>query len=158
MLSAKQVAPGKTGEIEITVKTDGLTALNKTVTVTTNDLRQPSVQLTMMGIVEPEFAFSERNIYFGSGPKGKQVVKELLITVHPQRDSKILSASTDDANVAVTLEPVSGSGGKKYRLVAVQKPETREGYHFGMVLLKTTSVRSPEVRISVRGMVTASQN
>jgi hypothetical protein len=157
LLSAKQVTPGKTGEIEITVKTDGLTAINKIVTVSTNDPRQPSVQLTLAGMVEPEFALSERNIYFGSNPKGKQVVKELLITVHPQRDSKIVGASTDDANVTVTLEPVAGSGGKKYRLVAVQKPETKEGYHFGTILLKTTSARSPEVRLSVRGMVTAGQ-
>jgi len=158
LLSAKQVAPGKTGEIEITVKTDGLTAINKVVTVSTNDPRQPSVQLTLTGIVETEFALSERNIYFGSNPKGRQVVKELLITVHPQRDSKVLGASTDDVNVAVMLEPVAGSNGKKFRLVATQKPETKEGYHFGTILLKTTSPQIPELRVSVRGMVFAGQN
>jgi hypothetical protein len=155
LLSAKQVAPGQSGDIEVSVRTEGLTGINKVVHVTTNDPRQQIIGLTLLGTVEPEFALSERNIYFGSNPRGKAVVKELTITVHPQRDSKILSAQTDDANVTVAFTPVAGSNDKSYKLVATQKADAKDGYHFGTVLLKTTSKQFPEVRVSVRGMVTA---
>jgi len=155
LLSAKQVAPGQSGELEVSVRTEGLTGINKIVNVTTNDPRQQIVGLTLLGQVEPEFALSDRNVYFGTNPRGKTVVKELTIVVHPQRPSKILSAQTDDPNVTVALAPIAGSNDKSYKLVATQKPDAKDGYHFGTVLLKTTSKQFPELRISVRGMVTA---
>ena len=154
MLSAKHVPPGQTGQIEVSVRTVDLTAINKSVTVTTNDPRQPVIGLTLTGVVEPEFALSERNIYFGTNPKGREVVRELLVTVHPERNWRITGAQTDDQNVTVNLEPVSGSNGKKYRLVAIQKADTPVGYHFGGVLIKTTRPQSPDLRLSVRGIVT----
>ena len=55
----------------------------------------------------------------------------------------------------VALAPIAGSNDKSYKLVATQKPDAKDGYHFGTVLLKTTSKQFPELRISVRGMVTA---
>ena len=155
MLSAKQVAPGKRGRIEVSVKTQGLTAVRKTVIISTNDPQRPQLTLNLTAAVEPEFSLSDRAIYFGSAPAGQSVVKELFITIPPDKTVKVVGAESTDQVVGVRLESVSGAGGGKVKLIAVRKADARPGYHFGMVLLKTTSVLNPEIRIPVRGIVKA---
>ena len=102
MLSAKQIPPGQSGQIEAAVKTEGVSGkIEKTVTVTSNDPRQPQVVLNLVAIVEPEFNLSERMIYFGSAPQGKPVVKEVEIRIPSERSVKVLSAESTDAAVTV---------------------------------------------------------
>jgi hypothetical protein len=157
LLSAKQVEPGQSGEIEVNIKTEGLTTLSKSVNVTTNDPRQPFVRLTITGVVQPEFVLSERSIYFGLVPKGKEATKEIVITIPPEKAVKVLSAESTDQSVTVRLEPIHDSNGKKVRLVAVQRAEVKEGYHSGTITIKTTSALTPELKLSVRGIITADQ-
>jgi len=154
LLSAKQIPPGQSGQIEAAVKTEGVSGkIEKTVTVTSNDPRQPQVVLNLVAIVEPEFNLSERMIYFGSAPQGKPVVKEVEIRIPPERSVKVLSAESTDAAVTVKLEPIDGAKGHAVKLVATQKADAAEGYHFGNLVVKTSSSFTPELRIPVRGMV-----
>ncbi len=159
MLSAKSIPPGQTGQIEAAVKTEGVTGrVTKTVTVKSNDPRQPELQLQLTAVIESEFNLSERSIFFGSVPKGKEVVKELYITIPPEKSVKILGAESTDQYVSVKLEPVAGANGKKLKIVAVQKADAKEGYHFGNLVIKTTSALTPEIKVPMRGMITAVQN
>ena len=158
MLSAKQVAPGQTGEIEVSVNTENQSAINKSVTVTTNDPKHQQVVLSLTANVEPEFTLSERAIYLGSVPKGKESARELVITVAEGKDAKLLSAETTDENVSVKLEPLAGSNGKKFRLIVTQRADAKDGYHYGTIVIKTSSRVNPELKIPVRGMVVAPQN
>jgi len=158
LLSAKQIAPGQRGEIEVTVKTEGLSAINKTVTVRSNDPKQPQVVLSMTAVVEPEFQLSERSVYFGSVPRGKEVVKELTVTIPADKSAKLLSAESTDQYVAAKMEQVAGSDGRKYKITVAQKPDAKDGYHFGMIVIKTSSSLTPELKIPVRGMVTPPQS
>ena len=158
MLSAKHVAPGQTGEIEVTVNTENQSVINKSVTVTTNDPKNQQIVLSLTASVEPEFTPSERAINFGSVPKGKEAAKELVITVAEGKDAKPLSVETTDENVSVRLEPPAGSNGKKFRVIVTQKSDAKDGYHYGIIVIKTSSRFNPELRISVRGTVVAPQN
>jgi len=128
--------------------------LSKTVTVRSNDPKQPQLLLTINGSITPEIALSEPSIYFGSNPRGQEVVKDLFLEIAPDRPVKILSVASTDENVTVKIEPVAGANGKKIRLIAVQKPTTGEGIHFGNIVIKTTSQLKPEIKITVRGIVT----
>jgi hypothetical protein len=141
--------------VEVAVKTDGMAAgpLSKSVTVMSNDPRQPRILLTVTAAITLEFSASERQIYFGQVPRGKEVVKEVVISIDPARSVKLLAAESTDQYVTVRLEPVPGSNGKKVKLVAVQKPDAKDGYHFGQLVIKTSSALTPELRIPVRGMV-----
>ena len=159
MLSAKQVQSGKSGQIEVSVNTQGLMgALDKSVNITTNDPRQPVVTLNVKAIVEPEISVSEPSIYFGTVPKGKEVTKEIYITLPADKPIRILSAESMDQNVAVKIEPVPGTNGKKAKLKATQKADAKIGYHFGRIVVKTTSSLTPEISIYVRGVIAALSN
>jgi hypothetical protein len=153
LLSAKQIAPGESGRIEVSVNTHGQTAIHKSVVVISNDPKQPQISLSLTGVVIPEFSLSERFVYFGSVKPGQEVVKELLITIPPEKTVKVLSAESTDQYVTARLEPVPGSNGKKVKLTVTQKPDTKPGYHFGTVVVKTSSPLTPELKIPVRGNV-----
>jgi DNA polymerase/3'-5' exonuclease PolX len=155
LLSAKQIAPGQSGEIEISVKTEGVPAINKTVTVTTNDPRNQQLVLTITAAVEPEFVLSERTIYFGNVPRGKEANKELIITITTDKPLKLLSVESTEPSFAARLESSAGGNEKKTRLVAVMKADAKDGYHFGTLVIKTSSSLTPELKVPVRGMVVA---
>jgi hypothetical protein len=155
VLSAKKIAPGQSGQIEVSIKTENMSALNKTVTVTTNDPQQPQVVLTITAVVEPEFQLSERSIYFGNNPAGKEVTKELTVTIPPDKPGKLTSVESTDQTVTVKMEPVDGSNGKKTRVIATQRADAKEGYHFGLVVIKTSSATTPVLKVPIRGMVSA---
>ena len=137
------------------MKTEGQTSLSKSVRVTTNDPAHPEITLNLRANVIPEFALSERAIYFGNVPLGKESVREILITIPPDKPVKLVSAEATDKNFTVRLEPVPGTSGKTVKLIAVQSADAKPGYHFGAITVKTTSTSKPELSIPVRGLVTA---
>ncbi len=139
------------------MSTQGLTAVHKSITVTTNDPKNRQILLTVTAAVQPEFILSDRIIFFGSVPRGTEAVKSIVITISTDEPVKLLSAESTDASFAVRLEPVEESNGKRLRLTGFLKSDAKEGYHFGMLVVKTTSSFTPELRIPVRGTVVTPQ-
>jgi hypothetical protein len=147
-VSAKQIQAGRSGRIEVTVDTEGLTgAVEKSVNIITNDPRRPSVSLSIRADVRPEISVSSPSIYFENVPKGREVTKEVIITIAAERSIKILSAESTDESVTAKLEPVPDSEGKKVKLIATQKGDGKIGYRLERVVVKTTSYLTPELAI-----------
>ena len=155
LLSKNKIPPGNSGEIEVVIATKDLPAseLSKTVSVMSTDPKQPVVVLTLTAVVEPEFVISELSIFFGNVPRGQEVTSEILVTIPANKPFKLLEASSTDANVTVKLEPVAGSNGKQFKVIALQKADAAEGFHTGAIVIKTTSPTKPELKIPVRGLV-----
>lgn len=156
MLSAKRIAAGKSGRIEVSIKTESLIGpVEKLINVTTNDPRQSTVALVIKAQVEREIEVSEPSIYFGNTPQGKEVSREIIITLPADKAIRILKTESMDPNVAVKMEPVGNSGGKKFKLTATQKADAKLGYHFGRIVIKTSSSYAPDIFIDERGIVAA---
>ncbi len=156
MLSAKKTLPGRSGQIEVGVKTTDISGiLEKLVYVTTNDPGNPEVRLTVKATVEPEIALSEYGIFFDTAPRGREVRKEVILTIPAGKPIKILSAESNDPKVSVKLEPVPGSNGQKWKLIAIQKADAKPGYHFGEIVVRTSSRLTPKISIYERGTVAA---
>jgi len=147
-LSTKQIQAGQSGQIEVSIDTAGLTgAIEKSVNIITNDPRRPSVSLSVRADVQPEITISSPSIYFEKVPEGKEVTKEVIITVPAERSIKILSAESTDASVIVKLEPVPDSDGKKVKLMATQRGDGKIGYRLERIIVKTTSYLTPELSV-----------
>ncbi len=166
LLSAKKIAPGKSGQLEVKIATADLTAMSrslsetvsisKTVTVTSNDSKQPKVVLTLTALIIPEIALSEPSIYFGIHPRGQEIARDVLVEITPDRPVRLLNATSTDDNVVVRLEPIPGSDDKQIKVVAILKATASEGQHQGVILIKTSSSLKPELKIPLRGIVTKS--
>ena len=129
--------------------------LEKFVSVTTNDPGNPEVRLTVKATVEPEIAVSEYGIFFENAPRGMEARREVILTIPAGKSIKILSAETNDPKVSVKLEPAPGSNGQKWKLIAIQKADAKPGYHFGEIVLRTSSRFTPKISIYERGTVAA---
>ena len=148
--SAKQIKAGQSGQIEVSVDTAGLIgAIDKSVNILTNDPRRRSVSLSIRADVQPEISVSSPSIFFENVPIGKEVTREVTITVQAERSIKILSAESTDESVIAKLEPVPDTEGKKIKLVATQKGDGKIGYRSGTIIVKTTSYLTPELSIYV---------
>jgi hypothetical protein len=159
LLSAKKTLPGRSGQIEVDVKTTDISGiLEKLVYVTTNDPGNPEVRLTVKATVEPEIALSEYGIFFENAPRGREVRKEVILTIPAGKPIKILSAESSDPQVSVKLEPVPGSNGQKWKLIAIQKADAKPGYHFGEIVVRTSSRLTSKISIYERGTVAAPGN
>jgi hypothetical protein len=147
-LSAKQIQPGQSGQIEVSVDTAILIgAINESVNIITNDPQRPSIFLSMKADVQPEIRVSSPSIYFENVPKGEEVTKEVMLAIAAERSIKILSAESSDESVTVKLEPVPGSDGKKVKLTATHKSDGKIGYRFENITVRTTSYVTPELSI-----------
>jgi hypothetical protein len=147
-LSSKQIRAGQSGRIEVSVDTAGLTgAMDKSVNITTNDPRRPSVSLSVRADVQPEISVSSPSIYFENVPKGEEAAKEVIISIPPERSIKVLSAESTDESVLVKLDSLPGSDGRKVKLTATQKGDGKTGYRSGSIIVKTTSYLTPELSI-----------
>ena len=149
-LSAKQIHPGQSGQIEVVLDTTGLNGVvDKSVNIITNDPRRPSVSLSVRADVQPEIGVSSPSIYFENVPKGKEVTKEVILAVPAEKFIKILSAESTDESVVVRLEPEPDSEGKKVKLSATHKGDGKFGYRLETITVKTTSNITPELSIYI---------
>ncbi len=154
MRSARQLQPGERSQIDVLIDTTGRSGpLSKVVVVETNDPENRSATLEVTALVQSEFWPSVSSVYFEMHLRGTSPSREVILTIHPRRAPNILSAESTNKNFAVQIRPIPRSGGKQYRLTAFQKPEAQTGYHFGTVIIKTTSDLNPEIRIPIRGIV-----
>jgi hypothetical protein len=158
LLSAKKIPAGKSGQIEVKIKTDHMNGpVKKSITISSNDPGHPSMTLLIKGIVEPEIGGADSEILFGTVPAGKAAVKATVLTVAPERSIKILSALSKNPAVTAKLDPVPGSKGKKWRLIAVHLANAKPGAFVGQIVVKTDSRLSPEFSVYVRGMTVAAK-
>ncbi len=154
MLSAKRTPAGKSGRIEVKIDTRSLSGtVEKLVSVSTNDPGHTVIMLSVKADVQPEIALSDSMIYFGIAPAGKEIRREILITLPAGKAIKVLSVSSTDQSVTVKLEPVPGSDGKKLRLIAIRKADARPGDHYGTIVLKTNSPLTPDIFVYASGKV-----
>jgi len=147
-LSDKQILPGHSSQIEMSVDTALLIgAIEETARITTNDPRRPSVSFSIKASVQPEISVSSPSIYFEDVLKGEQVTKEVMLTVMAEKSIEILGADASDDSVGAKLEPVPDSGGKKIRLIVTYTGDGKIGYRSESITVKTTSMINPELFI-----------
>ena len=146
MLSAKNIRAGRNGRIDARVKAEDLGSLEKQITLATNDPHHAAVTLFIKAVVEPEIGISEPSLIFEN--TGKEARKEIILTIPAAKPIKVISAVSTDPNITVSLEPVLGSNGKQMKLIAIRKPDNKWGYHYGQIIVKTTSGLAPEFTIT----------
>ena len=146
--SQKQIQPGQSGQIEISVDTALLIGdIEETARIITNDPLRRSVLFSIKADVQPEISVSSPSIYFGDVSEGEQVTREVMLTIMAKKSIEILSAESSEEDVAVKMEPIPGSGGNKVKLIATHKGGGKTGYRSGSITVKTTSAITPELSI-----------
>jgi hypothetical protein len=158
LLSAKKIPAGKSARIEAKINTNNLTGpVKKRITISSNDPGKATVTLVINAVVEPEIGMSDSQISFGDVPAAQEVVKEVILTVARGKSIRILSALSKIPAITAKLDSVPGSNGKKWRLIAMHKANTKPGAFSGPIVVKTDSRLTPEFSVYVRGVIVAAK-
>jgi hypothetical protein len=149
-----RISPGGRGKIVIMLNTSGFGGEHvvKTINVRTNDRDKPSFALVMAGDVRPFAVIDppEVNLTGNAGTKIERVVSITPIRENPFVITEVKTEKGKDLHCELTQ--VKGPGGIKYRLT-VRNTRQDKGWYIDHIYLKTTSRKSPVLKIRVLGMI-----
>lgn len=160
------IPPG--GEATITVAVDprripGFHA-KKTLTIFSNDIKNPTVAVTVETFVDPEFEVPEK-LSFGDVPKGEARSASITFRQLDNEPLELTSAETyvpegqpapTDISYAITRLPESewkAPGKAEYTLTATLDPSIAPGAFRHTCVVKTNVARLPLYRFTVEGNV-----
>jgi hypothetical protein len=148
-VSPLNVPPGGESKVLVRFWTNELPTgegMFRPVRLKTNDPRRPEIDIGVTLSVRDEFGLSETMIDF-DGNLQSRAEHLVLITRTPGGSSEILSVSSTDDSVSVRR--IDQSSGIILRVNEISPLKSR--IHFGNIIIRTTSLFRPEIRIPVRG-------
>jgi len=136
------IRPGKSTDLVVTVRTEEFQpgAFLRRIVVDSNDPKRPSTELQIKGTIVQEFSLSRPEIDLRDGPQQLQISGTAAVT----------KAESSDPHVEVELQ----SPGHLTSVVVLKERKGSPPFHFGLLVLKTTSQFRPEIRLPIRKLGT----
>lgn len=136
------VSPGKSTDLVVTVRTEEFQSgtFLRRIMVDSNDPSRPRTELQIKGTIVQEFWLSSPEIDLRDGPKKLQISGTAAVT----------KAETSDRHVDVAFQRL----GPFKSVVILKEREGAPPFHFGVLVLKTTSTYRPEIRVPIRKLGT----
>jgi len=151
ILSSKEIEPGKIGEIKATFSTKRYRGKqSKTIYVSSNDPKHPTVQLKIQTTIKSAGSFKPRNIQFGQITRGEKISR--VIELMPEGEEIKIAEITASPDVfsARILEDENDNADKqsetdKNRPILIEvsvSPEAPIGRHNGNL---TVTINHPKI-------------
>ncbi|MDQ6809953.1 MAG: DUF1573 domain-containing protein [Verrucomicrobiota bacterium] len=116
------VAPGEKGEITATFNIGGRTGVQtKTVTVTTDDPKQPTTLLTLKAVIAQGLELQPALVFWESG----EASKPKTITVKTSKEMPVKSLDVASSNPDFSTKVESGPGEGEFRINVQPRETTR---------------------------------
>ena len=154
MASAKEIPPGGEGKIEATLRTGARGGkTSKTITVTTNDPEQRTIQLKIEAEVQVALALEPYLINFGRFKKGEAPVRYVTVIGDDKDSAKIISAEAKEKSLKVELNPKGFENNKDNRIKISVLPDMKVGQFRDVIAVTTDHKANKNMNISVFGEV-----
>ncbi len=130
----------------------GGSAVDKQITVRTDDRKNPVVYLYVAGEVEKFASVVPEQIAL-NGPQGQDLsASATLLPIKERRFRITESKATNGKNIRFTLEPISVEGQSGYRLT-VHNTQQEKGRYYDTIVLNTDHPTVREMRLRVTGNI-----
>lgn len=163
MLSDAPIPAGRTGTLQIAVDPFGIPGFDstKTLTLYSNDPRQPRLSLDVTAQVEPEFALAPSEVTFGPVPAGSTPSQRLRfrsLQDTPIEVTGIEPMGEGGVRVRASIEEVPAEkwerpGFPEYDIAFTQREDAPLGDWVEFFSLANTTRRVPMLPIQVTGVV-----
>lgn len=159
-INQNAIPPGGEGYILITVYPSRVAGFysEKTLTIFSNDFKNPSLELKVRAHIEPEFVCEPDEVSFGSFQKGTIVEQKIHITQKnmkkPLEISKVYEMNIpDNIENDLTAEIIKTKADEpiEYLLTVKVCPNISPGEFIREIFLSTNIDRFPEVPIRIKG-------
>jgi hypothetical protein len=148
LISDRTVWPGKTGTVEVTLDTSGLSGRqSKAVRLQTSDPAVSDVALTVYGEVVADVTVEPRHVYLGRLAPGEVATSVVRVVVHRQ-DVQITGVATESGQLDVATAPLDPPQ-QGLRLLVTPRTNGEQGRFSDRLVVRTTSSRQPRVVIPV---------
>jgi len=129
--------------------------LRKSVTVISNDPKNPRIKLTIGGMVERFVTVSPKYARL-FGPAGKPIKADIALIQIKKHPFKLLGPSAQKTkNIKYSWEEMKEPDMTGY-LLTIENLRNVKGRYFEMLTLKTDNKVYPEIKIRVQGNITDS--
>ena len=162
---AKVIPPGGTSIITVTADPNRIPgfASRKTVTIMSDDPKNPRVRLSVLAKIDPEFALEPRNIEFGEIRKGAAPTQTMVLrqlSDEPVEVTEIMSfgAASKGLELAFEKRPEGqwASPGRPEYAISVGLPaDAPLGGYTGRFAIKTTCKRVKQITCSATAKITS---
>lgn len=153
LLSQKEIPPGESGEIKTVFNSSGMRGpIVKWIHVYSNDPINPKVRLQINGVVQPEIDFTPRRLRLTGMEPGEKHEALVTLTNNSEQPIFLSHLTTTPAVLSARLsETRLEPGGTANIKISFEIP-TGKTHQNGYISLKTSSPRTPKIRIPVFGV------
>ncbi len=151
-ISNKTVAPGEESRITAQLNLAGRAGpQHKTITVDSNDPKQPQLTLTLNGNIGNAVNIVPSEVTFGQMSAHDTATREIIITPGDGNPLKVLSADSSSPNIGAEIQ--TREDGKVYAILITTKGALTPGVINAVVHVTTDNLSRPQFDIPVNAIV-----
>ena len=150
--SSSVIQPGKSGEIKIvfdSANSSGKTA--KSINVETNDHKNPSSTLTIIGTIIEEIQITPRQVSLGQVKAGSSVRSNVTLTNRGERPLKLISAKAQIPQITAEIKKQQLKKGEASAIEITVATKATDKVISGYLIVTTDSPRKSEIIIPIYG-------
>lgn len=158
LLSAKELAPGEWGELKTTFNSKGFQgAVTKTVYIYSNDPDQQKALFRLQGEVQRELLVTPKRLQFGAGKDKTPFAATINLRNDGTSQLFLSDLKTTSAELQADLSSSQLAPGESVQIAIRLAPDTGKSRFAGYVTLRTSSPRTPTLRIPVTAVLSPSK-
>lgn len=154
LLSAKKLAPGEWGELKTTFNSKGFQgSVTKTVHVYSNDPDQPQTKFRLQGKVQKELMVTPRRLRFSAGKDKAPFAATINLRNDGSTQLFLSDLKTTSEELQADLSSSQLAPGESVQIAIRLAPNADKNRFAGYVTLRTSSPRTPTLRIPVTAVL-----
>jgi hypothetical protein len=154
LLSEDTIAPGKTGIIHATFKTQKYEGKQKKfIYVESNDLEKPEIELVMQGSIKSDIAIDPQGLHFGNVSKGKTISKKVKVFDLGKGELQIERIRFNENFFGVKADKFKDQNNRGFELDITLRQDAPTGSFNEVITLHTNLERRPRIDIPVWGNI-----
>jgi hypothetical protein len=119
----------------------------------TNDPQKENTELLITGMVDKLLTIKPKYIRLRGSPD-QPVVAKVLIIPEPKYLFSIVNATAEEgSNIEFFYKAVKTDNGKDGYALTVRNKSIKKGHYMDAIILKTTSIYKPEIKLIVFGTI-----
>lgn len=150
LLSASRLSPGDLGELRLTFdSTNFKGAIQKTVSVDSNDPAHPQINFALQGNVKAEILLEPERVNWGRVQKGSLLSSSLTLTNVGSATIRLQSPTVTSPDIQAILDELILPPGKQVKLQITAKFSEQKTRIRGYVIIATDYPKVPQIRVPV---------
>ncbi|OGL44620.1 MAG: hypothetical protein A2161_11110 [Candidatus Schekmanbacteria bacterium RBG_13_48_7] len=152
--SAKELAPGETGSISVTLDPGNLQGkISKAIIVNTNDPAQKTLRLQIDALVAVDIEVKPEQLFFGKKFYDETETKQIFLVNHMENKELQISKIESDPKTTNLTWKFNKIDSNKFQIDVTLMKGSAPGSFNPSLIIYTNSEKQPQIRVSVKAEI-----